>query len=185
MQRIMKELHRDHGNINRLLKLLEGELEKLAEDGDPDFDLMIDIVDYVENYPDLVHHPREDVVYKAYQAKSLDGQEIVERLLEEHKQLPQITHEFKLLLEEVNSGAAIVSRVELIDKARAYIEKQRVHLVTEESLLFPMIKEVLDDDDWKTLESSMPVSKDPLFDAELDRYENILTMLKEREDGAV
>lgn len=180
MHRIMEELHQDHINIDRLLKLLESELEKVANDGDPDLELMIDIVDYVENYPDLFHHPREDVVYRAFKLKTVDATEIVDRLLEEHEQLPVLTKAFRELLEEVQNSSIIISREELGKKAQVYINTQRTHLNTEEALIFPMIIENMDDEDWSILEQSLPKSNDPLFDAEVDRYSNILAHLKAR-----
>ena len=181
MHRIMEELHRDHINIDRLLKLLESELKKVSEDGDPDLDLMIDIVDYVENYPDLYHHPREDIVFKAFKARSLEATEIIDRLMEEHRLLPKMTHDFRLLLEEVQNGSIIISRDELLSKAQEYVDIQRSHLGTEEALIYPMINENMDSEDWTSLDASMPGSKDPLFDAEMDRYRNILSSLKQRE----
>lgn len=183
--RIMKELHRDHLNIERLLSLLDIELSKLPNDGDIDMTLMIDIIDYVENYPDLVHHPKEDVLYNAYKAKSLESSEIVDGLLKQHQELPVLTRAFRELLEEVSIGALIISRDELYKKARDYVDQQRTHLNTEEALMFPIIVESFDQADWDILEASMPVHKDPLFDAELDRYENLLSYLKTQEKKEV
>ncbi|MCB1755189.1 MAG: hemerythrin domain-containing protein [Gammaproteobacteria bacterium] len=181
MQKLMAELRRDHRNIGRLLKLLEGELDKMSNDGDPDLLLMLDIVDYVENYPDLVHHPRENLVFAAYKAKSLEGAEIVDGLLEEHRLLPKMTRLFRTLLEEVSDSAIIITRDELRAKAQEYIDRQREHLNTEERLMFPMIESTLDEEDWHDLEATSPEYKDPLFDAEVDRYQNILNYLRERE----
>ncbi len=180
--RIMKELRCDHVNIGRLLRLLDVELEKLHSDADFDMELMIDIIDYVENYADLVHHPREDVLYKAYKAKSLEATEIVDGLLKQHEELPILTRAFRELLEEVHIGALIISRDELFEKARDYVDSQRSHLNTEESLMFPIIVETLDQEDWDALEASMPVPTDPLFDAEVDRYENLLGYLNTQDN---
>jgi len=178
MHAIMRQLHRDHINFERLLSLLEAELETIANDGDPDYDLLLDVIDYVDNYPDLVHHPREDLIYHAFKAKSVEATEIVDALLEEHERMPALTRELRQILEEVRDGDLIISRASLCMRAQRYIDAQRMHLNTEESLVFPMVLEVLDDEDWRQLEASIPKSIDPLFDAEMDRYRHILRHLK-------
>lgn len=182
---ILQELHRDHVNITRVLHILDRMLLQPPGEGDVNMALMIDIIDYVEHYPDLVHHPKEDLLYKAYKAKSLEATEIVNGLLKQHQELPVLTRVFRKLLEEVNMGAVIISRDELYQKAHDYIDYQLEHLNTEEALMFPMIVSTFDQADWDALVAIIPVHKDPLFVAELDRYENLLAYLKTMEQTGV
>ncbi len=60
----LHQLTRDHGNMARLLDLLE---RRIAEYGDGrpfDAEAFRGIMDYLLNYPDLCHHPKEDLVYR-------------------------------------------------------------------------------------------------------------------------
>ncbi|MDZ7768416.1 MAG: hemerythrin domain-containing protein [Woeseiaceae bacterium] len=60
---LLDELHQDHRNMAFLLELLERESNRLLDDGNPDFELMHDIMQYMTGYPDAVHHPKEDRLY--------------------------------------------------------------------------------------------------------------------------
>ncbi|MEZ5534634.1 MAG: hemerythrin domain-containing protein [Thiolinea sp.] len=163
MHKIMAELHQDHIHLARLLKTLEQQADLLSTDADPDLDLILDIVDYIQNYPDLVHHPKEDMVYHAFQNISDDGGEIVKHLLEEHAQLPSITKDFRNLMEEVVNGGSIISRAGLQAKIRHFIHVERTHMNTEEFVLFPLIEDKMGMAEWQQLEEILPHKIDPLF----------------------
>ena len=65
LARILEELREDHRNLTRLLDLLENECRDIPDEGEPDMDLLHDIMHYMTVYPDAIHHPREDLVYTA------------------------------------------------------------------------------------------------------------------------
>ena len=66
LARILEELREDHRNLARLLDLLENECRDVPAEGEPDMDLLHDIMHYMTVYPDAIHHPREDLVYTAF-----------------------------------------------------------------------------------------------------------------------
>jgi hemerythrin-like domain-containing protein len=55
--------HAEHARFGRLLDLLEREAGRLESGQDPDYQLMLDIVDYLNDYPEKFHHPREDIAF--------------------------------------------------------------------------------------------------------------------------
>jgi hypothetical protein len=57
---VMRSLREDHRNLAKLLDLLEREVKRFDEAGAVDYELMQSIVAYCLDYPDKVHHPRED-----------------------------------------------------------------------------------------------------------------------------
>ena len=59
---IIDELSEDHGNIARILNLLEAQLAAFRADRDPDYTLMSDAMHYIIHYQDLFHHPKEDIM---------------------------------------------------------------------------------------------------------------------------
>ena len=179
MHRIMAELHQDHIHLSRLLNMLDRHVKVLSSNGDPDFHMMIDIVDYIRNYSDLFHHPKEDKVYAIFKLRSNEGINIVEGLLDEHQQIPTVTLEFQQLLDGALNGSIIVSRDELSDKISYFIDIQRKHLNTEEEKLFPLINKTLDASDWIELEDLVPVRSDPLFGEYVEEcYENLYSTMK-------
>lgn len=163
MARMMDELHQEHIQIARLLDLLDEQIERIGSEETPDLELMLDIVDYTEHYPDLVHHPKEDVIYRTYLAHHREGGEHIEGLLEEHRNLIGMTKTFKDTLCQAINGAMVVSTAELKGLAKNYSLKQRRHLDTEEGEVFPLLQDGLSAEEWEEIEAHAPGREDPLF----------------------
>jgi hypothetical protein len=60
---IIERLSREHRNIETLLAVLERELEIFDRGDRPDYEVIRAIISYFELYPELYHHPQEDLVF--------------------------------------------------------------------------------------------------------------------------
>ena len=60
---VIERLFREHRNIEMLLAVLERELEIFDRGGRPDYEVIRAIISYFEVYPEVYHHPQEDVVF--------------------------------------------------------------------------------------------------------------------------
>ncbi|MBJ6611608.1 MAG: hemerythrin domain-containing protein [Candidatus Thiothrix moscowensis] len=183
MHKIMSDLHQDHVNLTKLLTLLAQQVEKLAAGDEVDLLLMSDIADYIRRYSDQIHHPKEDEIYRVFRACSNEAGELVEALLLEHQQLPDVTLDFQKALESVINDTAILTRQELHDQIVAFISTQQAHLDAEEGGLFPLINTTLQAADWAVVEQGMQEhAADPLFGVHImDRYRNLHQLMKERQ----
>ena len=56
--------HMEHRYFRRLLALLHKQVDVFHTGEQPNYELMLDIVSYLRDYTDQVHHPREDVAFK-------------------------------------------------------------------------------------------------------------------------
>ena len=181
MHRIMLELHQDHIHLSRLLKMLDRHVKVLQNDGDPDFTMMIDIVEYIRNYSDFHHHPKEDRVYNVFKARS-DHQatQIIDGLLNEHQQIPKVTIAFQQLLDGALNGSIIITRKDLSERITNFIDIQMNHLNIEEEKLFPLINQMMKESDWELVESKMKSKDDPLFGSKVEEaYEDLHQMLED------
>jgi len=179
MSTVMQSLHRDHCNLGKLLDLLSGQIEIFRQGRRPDFDLMIDIMDYIENYSDVVHHPKEDLIYNAMRARSELARGAIDRLLDEHKILSESTREFRQTLEGI-MGDAVTSRDTVEQRGEEFIAMQRRHLNAEEGQVFPLVNQVLSEQDLAAIDASL-AGEDPLFGESSDAhyqtlYEHIMAM---------
>ena len=168
MHRIMVELHQDHIHLSRLLKMLERHIHLLENDGDPDFIMIIDIVEYIRNYSDFHHHPKEDHVYNIFKKNYNQETNLVDGLLDEHLKIPKVTTAFQQLIDGVLNGSIIISRKELSERITNFIDIQRNHLNIEEERLFPIINATLKDSDWLEVEALVEEKDDPLFGLTLE-----------------
>ena len=60
---IIERLSREHRNIEKLLAILERELRVFDRGDRPDYEVIGAIISYFELYPEVYHHPQEDVVF--------------------------------------------------------------------------------------------------------------------------
>ena len=163
MHSILDSLHQDHKNFAKLLNFLSEQLELVQNEGIPDFELLLDVVDYIESYPDLVHHPREDVIFARFLERH-DGADadIVEGLMEEHRQLKVLTASLRSSLEGILHDAPL-ERESLAQQLSAFLDQQWKHLNAEEASVFPMLDRVLTPQDWGAVATELPDQADPLF----------------------
>ena len=60
---IIERLCQEHRNIETLLTVLERELEIFDRGDRPDYEVIRAIISYFEVYPEVYHHPQEDLVF--------------------------------------------------------------------------------------------------------------------------
>lgn len=169
MSQVMAQLRTDHLNMARLISLLDREMRTFEEAGTPDFELMLDILDYTLNYPELCHHPREDLVYRRLMERDPVSREVVEDLLEEHNKLTLITKELIELLRGITLDGE-VPREKLGALGREYVAIHRRHIEREEITVFPLAEKALKEEDWVEIDAAIS-GDDPLFGPELaDQY---------------
>ena len=158
----LDQLHRDHINQSRLLNLLEHELQKMEEGENPSYLNMYDIMNYMINYPDVFHHPHEEVLFKKLKEVDRVAAKTIDRLYEEHKKLHELGSELERTLHMAISGN-IVSKEKLAGEIKEYLETIREHMNIEESQVFPLLREEMTQDDWERLQPSLAQVQDPLF----------------------
>ena len=173
MHRILQHLHRDHLRLSQLLDLMERQLDMFHEGEEPEFDLLIDMLDYLENYADCVHHRAEDLIFDAFDADHPEHHAVVQDLEAQHARLSEMTRSFRHALEGIVQGA-VQRRDEVERLGREYVELQRRHMETEEQDLFPALEQSVSDELLDSLESQLPSGDDPLFD---DRVKDHYRML--------
>ena len=119
--------HAEHANFSRLLDILEGQVDAFHEAGQPNYDLMVDIVSYLRHFPDLHHHPREDAAFVLL-AKHEPGMEIpLQRLRQEHRVIAAAGHDLLRTLSEVTSGE-VIARAAVEAIAAMYLVYYRHHI---------------------------------------------------------
>lgn len=162
MADIIQQLQKDHLNAARLLDLLEVQIGTLHDGENPDYLLMLDVMRYMTHYPDLFHHPREDVVFKKLKQRDASARPIVDSLVEEHKALVEKGLQFYECLYTVVSEVT-VPRETLESQGRDYIAFLRSHMDKEEGEVFPLAAKILREKDWAEIDTAMELEEDPVF----------------------
>ena len=174
MKPIIDKLHNDHINFIKLLGFLENQQHLLLECKRTDLESMLDAIRYMKEYPDFVHHPLENVVFKYFLEHHDEVHSELETLLHEHDELPELTDK---LLEMLQNALADVpqDRKQLCRYLKEYISTQKEHMNREESLVYPTLNSVLKEDDWDSIRSELELVKDPLFGSSVKKsYQALL-----------
>ena len=82
---IIDILRREHRNIERLLFVLERELDIFARGDRPDYEVVHAIIAYFQVYPDAYHHPQEDMVFEKLKARDPAAAAKIGDLTAEHR----------------------------------------------------------------------------------------------------
>lgn len=161
MVAIIQSLRDDHRNMTRVLDILERQLAVFESAGEPDYELIESIVEYCLDYPDLSHHPLEDLICQGLRDGGQRGTEIADRLIEEHRHLAELTRRFAAAVDQVLKNLE-VPRENFSDVARSFIDTYRTHMAMEDKLFFPAALQALNGPAWAAIEAQAEERRDPL-----------------------
>jgi hemerythrin-like domain-containing protein len=157
--------HQEHVHFARLLDLLEKEVAAFHADEHPNYQLMVDILDYLRYYPDRFHHPREDAAFALIVERDPELALPIARRLQEHRVIAAagetLLGHLQAVIEE-----AVVARSALEAAAATYLVYYRHHLSAEEREVMPRAAKLLTPADWAAVAAAVPAGADPLFGAD-------------------
>lgn len=172
----------EHVNLTKLLELLEGQLDVFHKGGLPNYELMLDIMFYMTHYPDLIHHPKEDLALAKIEQRRGGVGQTVEKLTKQHALLKESGDQLAVDLDGIVNGS-IVSRERVEGPGRTYVANFRRHMDIEEREFFPMAAELLRAEDWAAIDAAVESREDPLFGKSVEkRYAAIREQIA-RESG--
>ena len=175
---MLNRLQVEHDHILRKLNLLELQYLDMCRGKTPDYSLMRSIIVYIQEYPEQIHHPLEDMIYSIL-LKRVDDVEFVQELIAEHTQLEVVTRRLRESLESLSSD--IASKEQLKQKLSEFLVGQRQHIYTEEIKVYPLVKSVLTKEDWRQLQSMVPILDGPIFGRRTrDDYERLYREIEDR-----
>ena len=93
--------HAEHLYFGRLLSLLHEQVDIFHTGEQPNYELMLDIVSYLRDYTDQVHHPREDMAFVRLAKYRPDLKLVLERLHQEHRVIAQAGETLRMLLQAI------------------------------------------------------------------------------------
>ncbi|MEJ8826054.1 hemerythrin domain-containing protein [Variovorax humicola] len=159
MTNMIPQWHADHLTFSRLLDQLKQQVAEFHEDGEPDYDRMLDIVTCLREFGDRVHHPFEDTAFARLVMRDPDLRLPINRLKQEHRAIAAAGEELVSLLKGI-IGDAVVLRSRVEAAAALYLVYYRHHLATEEREILPRAAQLLTHDDWKAIAREAPAEPD-------------------------
>jgi len=184
MSKIMDQLQTDHTNIITLLCIMENQLQ-LVQDGDrvgtsknEPILIIREILDYMQQYPTVCHHPREDVLIDVLiELLDQSDKEAREKIIDLKMQQENIEDLTTELYDHVQFS--VESNYQgMIEQIKIYLDYYYKHIEIEEGFLFPLAIELFSDDDWKEIDGHLCDINDPLFTAHEETENHFIRLHK-------
>jgi len=165
--------HTEHEYFARLLRLLRKEIDVFHTGTEPNYELMVDILRYLREYTDCVHHPREDIAFARLARHCPDLEVVIARLMQEHRVIAAAGEDLLARIEAVVAGE-VSPRERLEAAAATYLVYYGGHLAKEEKEVLGRARAHLTPADWDAVRTGVPALADPLFgNAPQDRFSHL------------
>ena len=163
---IIKDEHRALAAVLHGLLHLVGQIRDAGQA--PDFALLKSMLDYIVNFPDRLHHPKEDeYVYRVLREREPSTAAMLDELQDEHRRGPDVTRTMVDALEAYHQDA---NAFEAFAKAVAsYAEFQWAHMRKEEDVILPIAQKALQPADWVAIDAAFRSNADPLVGVDTQR----------------
>jgi len=163
LPKVLRCLFEEHRHLAALMRALE---RKARQDGRlkvGDYYLMRDIVAYMHEYPDHVHHPTENRLFEKLLLREPFRKKALKCLRNDHEAVINETQNLLQLLDDA-IGDMTEDREQAARLAcEAFVTHQQEHMQFENQKLFPAAIGALSNTDWKQLEAHFAAAADPLF----------------------
>ena len=171
-------LKSEHRSISVILAALK-HLAQIAQDArlKPEFQVFRSMLRYIDQYPEQLHHPKEDEhLFARLVLRSRDAKKLVDELKAEHVEGAKLIRELErnlLFFEEGwPAGAA-----EFLGAVNAYAEFHWKHMRKEETELLPLAEKHLTADDWRAIDRAFSANEDPIAKIEERDFQKLFSRI--------
>jgi hemerythrin-like domain-containing protein len=169
---IIKDEHRTLGAVLHGFLYLVGELK--AGRMKPDFTLLRAMLLYLENYPEAMHHPKEDAYLHRYmRQRSADAEALLAVVEDEHRHSREQSGLMLAALDRYERDGE-PARDAFLEAVEHYAEFQWRHIEREEDEVLPLALAVLKAEDWDAIGEAFAAHHDPFTsDAHIKEFRHL------------
>ncbi len=178
MHKSITILHDEHRSISAVLHGLK-ELARLAQDAKvkPDFQVFRAMLRYIDEYPERLHHPKEDkYLFARLLARAPQTLPLIRRLTSEHEEGSRMIRELERLFLFFEEGWPAGAR-EFQQAVEDYAHFHWDHMRVEEKELLPLAEQFLTAEDWKAIDDAFAGNHDPIADLTEQDFERLFSRI--------
>jgi hemerythrin-like domain-containing protein len=157
---IIKDEHRSLAAVlHGLLFLIE---EIRSNRATPDFKLIDAMLLYIEQFPERLHHPKEDqFLFRLLRQRDSSLEPLLDELEAEHELGgPFVMHLQETAHRYATDGASVFP--DFADEISDYCQFQWAHMKKEEDGILPRAESLLTREDWKEIDAAFQSNEDPI-----------------------
>jgi hemerythrin-like domain-containing protein len=162
-------IHDEHRAFAAVLHGLLSVVEQVRSRGEAaDFRLLHAMLDYIEAFPEKLHHPKEDeYVYRLLRRRAPQAAPILDELADEHRRGGELLARLGTTLRAFEGDAAAFEP--FAAAVAAYADFHWAHMRKEEDEVLPLAERVLLPADWQAIDAAFGSNADPLVGIDSQR----------------
>lgn len=154
LSNIIGVLKEDHRYMIKLLYQLEQQIKSISglTCQFVNLDRLLDIIDYIKQYPEICHHPIEEKMFTMAKQKplSLTDHLFIEKVIDEHLLLDALVELLEIKVGECLAGRC--SQASLLRTGKMFHLQQLKHIECEQNYVFPLCVQHFEEHDWQQLQ---------------------------------
>ena len=163
MHKAILILKDEHRGISAVLLGLK-HLAEIAQDAriKPEFQVFRSMLRYIDEYPEKLHHPKEDEhLFARLVHRAPETRELVDALKAEHVEGAALIRDLERKFIFFEEGGHVGAR-EFLQAVEAYAEFHWKHMRKEEQQLLPLAERHLRPEDWDAINAAFAANTDPI-----------------------
>lgn len=180
MRSAITTLKDEHRSIAAVLHALK-ELARLALDPNvkPDFRAFRAMLRYIDEYPERLHHPKEDkYLFARLLARAPETQPLIKQLTDQHEEGARLIRELARGLLALEDRWP-VGAAEFCNAVDQYARFQWDHMRVEEQDLLPLAERRLKPEDWAWIDDAFAGNVDPIADLREADFQRLFSRIVE------
>lgn len=164
---IIQDEHRSLAAVVHGLRYLVREIRERKTK--PDFRLLWAMLSYLAEFPEKLHHPKENAyLFARLRQRTREADAVVAELERQHLAGTRHVRDLELALGHYEAGLPDgLGRFSVA--VETFAEEIMRHMALEESTVLPLAKKHLTEEDWVEICTAFSQNGDPRFDAEADQ----------------
>jgi hemerythrin-like domain-containing protein len=178
MKNAIQTIRDEHRSIAAVLHGLK-QLARDAEDPavEPRFDAFRAMIYYIDQFPERLHHPKEDrYLFARRAARAPQAKELIDDLRAEHVMSAQLIRDLEQALVGLEVGWAGGAKA-FSAAVDAYCDFHWKHMSKEEEKLLPLAERSLTADDWREIDAAFAGNDDPIADLREKDFEKLFSRI--------
>jgi hemerythrin-like domain-containing protein len=178
MNKALQTIRDEHRSISAVLHALK-QLAKEAEDSslEPRFDVFRAMLRYIEEFPERLHHPKEDrYLFARLEARAPRAKALIDELRGEHVKGARLVRDLEQALVGLEVGWEGGARAFRL-AVDAYAEFHWNHMRKEERQLIPLAGLYLTPEDWQIIDDAFAGNDDPIADLREADFARLFTRI--------
>lgn len=167
MRIAMRVIAGEHLALRAIARILKMDALLIKQGKTVDNALLRDIIEYVQTVPDKIHHPKEErYLFAAMRKRAPERtREILSRLYKEHQDENDLIAILSTALSNYEKDPDEQRHI-FAQLALDYTDFLNGHIDLENFQAFPLAGEVLEEEDWETIDAAFAKNRDPIVSRE-------------------